>query len=72
MTEGERPLLRVVRGDPTPEELAALVTAVAAVSANADDRRRARPRSAWADPARLHRRPLAHGPDGWRRHGLPG
>ncbi len=30
---GDRPLLRIVRGDPTPEELAALVAVLAAASA---------------------------------------
>ena len=62
-----RPLLRVVRGEPTPEELAALV---AVVGAPALERRRAAgcARSAWSDPARLVRRPLVHGPGpcGWR------
>ena len=29
---GERPTLRIVRGDPTPEELAALVAVLAAAS----------------------------------------
>ncbi|HLL08908.1 MAG TPA: acyl-CoA carboxylase subunit epsilon [Nocardioidaceae bacterium] len=58
------PLLRVVRGDPTPEELAALVTVLAA--------RRSRPgrpafrrRSTWPDRRRALRRPLHAGPGGW-------
>ena len=71
-----RPVLRVVRGEPTAEELAALVAvaAVAGVRAAAagepgGDRR---PRSAWNHPARLVRRPVAAGPGGWRRSALPG
>ncbi len=68
MTEGDgsdvRPLLRVVHGQPTDDELAALV---AVVTARAEaSPQRARARSAWGDPARQVRRPLAHGPDAWR------
>jgi len=68
------PVLRVVRGNPTDEELAALVAVVAArqAAAGADwvGGARAR-RSAWADPARALRRPLSPGPAGWRRSALP-
>ena len=69
MSDG--PVLRVVRGDPSEEELAALVTLLTAraASAAAD---RPQPRSAWADPARRLRAPLAPGPGAWRRSGLPG
>ncbi|MBA2508587.1 MAG: acyl-CoA carboxylase subunit epsilon, partial [Nocardioidaceae bacterium] len=46
------PLLRVVRGEPTDEELAAVVTVVAAVLARAAaaGERAAAPRSAWGHP----------------------
>ena len=60
----DAPLLRVVRGDPTAEELAALLavlTARAATAGGSGDGRR----SAWNDPARLVRRPVAPGPGGW-------
>ena len=60
------PLLRVVKGDPTPEELAALVAVVAArgvVVAPATVQRR----SAWGDPALATRPTHSHGHDGWRR-----
>ncbi|TNC31212.1 acyl-CoA carboxylase subunit epsilon [Mumia zhuanghuii] len=60
------PLLRVVKGDPTPEELAALVAVVAArgaVVAPAAAQRR----SAWGDPAVATRPAHSHGHDGWRR-----
>ncbi|MGZ4638749.1 MAG: acyl-CoA carboxylase epsilon subunit, partial [Actinomycetes bacterium] len=60
-----RPVLRVVAGDPTAEELAALVAVVAARGAGRADPA-PRPRSAWNDPARLVRRPIAAGPAGWR------
>ncbi|BCJ37497.1 hypothetical protein Athai_50000 [Actinocatenispora thailandica] len=46
----EEPILRVVRGEPTAEELAALVTALAAVPAGAPAATPA-PRSLWRDPA---------------------
>ena len=38
--EGDQPLLRVVRGDATPEEIAALVAVLLARSADAGSRRR--------------------------------
>jgi len=65
-----QPLLRVVRGAPTPEQLAALVVVVssrAAVAAAADRPRAYRP--LWAAP--VLRAPLAPGPDAWRTSGLP-
>jgi hypothetical protein len=66
----ERPYLRIVRGSPTPEEIAALVTVLttrARTSAPPP-----KPRSAWSDPARRLRRPLTHGPGAWRSGALPG
>jgi acyl-CoA carboxylase epsilon subunit len=65
------PLLRVVRGEPTAEELAALVAVVSARGAGADASPPT-PRSAWNAPYRLVRRPVQQGPDGWRRSALPG
>jgi hypothetical protein len=68
-----RPLLRVVRGDATPEEIAALVAVLAA--RGSDDEAPAPPRSvknAWSDRSRSLRRPLATGPGAWRASGLPG
>jgi hypothetical protein len=64
------PVLRVVKGDLTPEELAALVAVVAArnaAAAHAASRRRPRPRSEWGHPARMVRTPLRTGADQWRR-----
>ena len=64
----DRPLLRVVRGEPTAEELAALTVVVAALS----QRRRSRrvvPVGAWADFGAGHRRPLRPGAGGWRATG---
>ena len=63
-----RPVLRVVSGDPSPEELAALLAVLGARSARAAAAP-PRVRSAWNDPARLVRRTVHPGPDGWRRSG---
>jgi hypothetical protein len=67
----DAPVVRVVRGSPSPEELAALV----AVLASAGDDSAAGPdtmrRSRWAAPpleaGRLHR----PGPGAWRASALP-
>ena len=64
----EPPLLRVVRGAPTAEELAALTVVVAALSQRRE-RRRPAPVGAWADPGHAHRRALRPGPGGWRAAG---
>jgi sarcosine oxidase gamma subunit len=69
-TTPAKPVLRVVKGDLTPEELAALVAVVAArnaAAAHAASRSTKRPRSEWGHPARAHRTPLRVGPDQWRR-----
>ena len=62
------PLLRVVKGEPTPEELAALTVVVAAL-AQRRPRRRTTPVGAWASPADRVRGPLYPGPGGWRAAG---
>jgi Acyl-CoA carboxylase epsilon subunit len=64
------PMLRVVRGEPTAEELAALLVVLTARAATAPTL--ARPGSAWADPAGGLRRPLSPGTGAWRRSALPG
>jgi len=65
------PLLRVVHGgDPTAEEIAALVAAFAGRGDHAEP---AQPRrSGWADRAWLLRRSLRHGPGRWAASGRPG
>jgi hypothetical protein len=63
------PLLRVLKGDPSPEELAALVAVVSALAAGAAEtasRRQRGPRSEWSARHRLLRRPHRHGPGVWR------
>lgn len=67
----DQPRLRVVRGDATPEEIAALLAVVgarthAARAAKAGAGPRSTPVSRWADRSRQLRRPLPHGPDAWR------
>ena len=47
--EPARPALRIVRGEPTPEELAA-VTVVLLSGGGDSDAPVAKPRSGWADP----------------------
>jgi len=66
--EPRRPLLRVVSGSPTDEELAALTVVVAALSQRRA-RRRPTPVGVWASFADGHRRPLQPGTGGWRASG---
>ncbi|GLZ12119.1 hypothetical protein Acsp04_23540 [Actinomadura sp. NBRC 104425] len=69
-----KPFLQVVRGDATPEEVAALVAVLtararAAAAAAPAGRQRA---SRWADRSRMMRAPLPpSGPGAWRASGLP-
>jgi len=66
-----------VWGEPSDEELAALVAvlaalvAVLAALANTAAAERPAPRSAWADPAHWLRTPLHPGPGAWRNSALP-
>jgi Acyl-CoA carboxylase epsilon subunit len=64
----DRPLLRVVKGEPSAEELAALTVVVAALSQRRTRRRQA-PVGAWASHADGHRRPLQPGHGAWRASG---
>jgi Acyl-CoA carboxylase epsilon subunit len=47
--------IKVVRGNPTPEELAAALAVVRARTAAAEPEGPSRPRPAWSDPARITR-----------------
>ena len=64
--EQERPLLRVVRGEPDDVELAALTAVVTALASQRAPEPAPRPRSLWADRASLLRRPHHPGPGAWR------
>ena len=67
--EQEKPFLQVVRGDATPEEVAALVAVLASLRpAEAAPKRRT---PEWSAHHRKVRRTLPHGPGGWRSSGLP-
>ena len=63
------PFLRVVKGDPTPEELAALVSVLASLGGPPTPAPRRTPE--WNAPRRLHRAAEPHGPGGWRASALP-
>ena len=66
------PVLRVIRGDATPEEIAAVVAALRVLASDPVASAPAPAPSAWADRSRLLRRPQFPGPDAWRRSALPG
>jgi hypothetical protein len=63
-------MLRIVRGEPSDEELAALTVALVALAGTAAPEPPARP-SAWLDAALQLRRPLRPGAGAWRASGLP-
>lgn len=65
-TLARRPTLRVVRGDATPEEIAAILAVVSRRSTPAAEDRLAQSRSRWTDrAAQLGTRP-SPGPGSWR------
>ncbi|RAS68987.1 acyl-CoA carboxylase epsilon subunit-like protein [Lentzea atacamensis] len=68
----ERPLLRVVKGEPDDCQLAALTAVIAGLAAASPAEDKPKRRSEWANPARRVRRPLQHGPGAWRASGFPG
>jgi hypothetical protein len=66
--------IKVVRGNPTPEELAAALTVVRARAATAAEPSPAEsPRDAWSDPSRIAATRLPQpGPASWTRTFWPG
>jgi hypothetical protein len=74
-----QPLLRVIRGDASTEEIAAILAvlavrrdaACAVAEAAASRTTPAQVRSAWSDKSRQLRAPMFPSPDGWRRSALP-
>lgn len=67
-----RPPLRVIRGDATPEEIAAIIAVLATASGAGDGTGdSASARSRWAEPASRMRPALAHGRGAWRFSSLP-
>ena len=70
MTDDQRPLLRIINGDATAEEVAAVVAVFAALgSAAGESPRRRTPE--WSARHRTVRVTLPHGPGGWRSSSLP-
>jgi hypothetical protein len=61
--------LRIVRGDATPEEVAAIVAVLSARAATTGVAA-PRPRSNWAAPRLSLRRESVGGPDAWHRSGF--
>ena len=64
-----RPVLRVISGNPTPEELAAVIALVTARSGGMAADAPPAPRSLWSRPQL--RSTLQHGPGAWRASALP-
>ena len=62
--------LRLVRGAATPEEVAAVMAVLSAVSAEAPEPA-PRHTSQWASRERAVRRPLSPGPGAWRASAWP-
>jgi hypothetical protein len=68
----ETPPLFAVKGDASPEEVAALVAVLQGLAAAAGARTADRPpRSEWSSHHRKVRSPLAPGRGGWRSSGQP-
>jgi hypothetical protein len=65
MSAPDVPVLRLVRGDATPEELAVITALFAAGRGDPQPDTKA-PRGRWNDPARSVRRHWPHGEGGWR------
>jgi hypothetical protein len=64
-----KPVLRVINGDATPEEVAALVAVFASLGDDAAPPKRRTPE--WSANHRKVRTTLPHGPGGWRSSALP-
>jgi Acyl-CoA carboxylase epsilon subunit len=67
-SQEQQPLLRIVKGDPTPEEVAALVTVVSAMAAGAAEAaaKDKGPKSEWSAHHRKLRATHRHGAGAWR------
>jgi hypothetical protein len=65
------PLIRVTKGDPTDEEVAALVAVVSSLGAAAEETSGAVRRSEWSAHHRKVRGPHVHGPGAWRTTAFP-
>ena len=66
--EQQAPFLRVVRGDASPEEIAALVAVLGSLGGAETPEKRV---PAWSAHHRKVRLTPPHGPGGWRSSALP-
>lgn len=75
--DDQSPVLKIVRGNPSADEIAALVTVLTAVSRPAPVAGPAETvpaetvRSEWGAKSRMMRAPLRRGPGAWRASALP-
>jgi hypothetical protein len=69
--EERRALFRVVRGEPSAEELAALTVTLAALAGAGGGEPTSTPHTAWNAPTPHLRTPLNPGPDAWRASTWP-
>jgi hypothetical protein len=61
------PVLRIVKGNPTPEEIAAVTVLLTALNGDGDARTADQRHGAgWTDPNLRLRRPIPAGPGAWR------
>ncbi|HEY9474522.1 MAG TPA: acyl-CoA carboxylase subunit epsilon [Mycobacteriales bacterium] len=67
----DTPTLRVVRGEPTAEELAALVAVFTAVAVSRPGSGPRQDRTGWSDRASSLGAPVYPGPGAWRASALP-
>jgi hypothetical protein len=65
------PVLEIVRGNPSAEQVAALVAVLATRTRPADAPTPRNLRSEWSSRSRLLRSPLQRGQDGWRASARP-
>jgi hypothetical protein len=61
-----RPALYIVKGNPTPEEIAALTVVLAAASQGGEEAEQQRLVGGWGDPGSTLRTPLRPGAGAWR------
>jgi hypothetical protein len=67
-----QPVLAIVRGNPSAEQIAAVVTVLSARLEPAGPARAGQaPRSRWSERSRQLRAPLARGQGAWRASALP-
>lgn len=65
------PVLRIVHGNPGPEEIAALVAVLSAAGGGSADAAGSRPVRLWSSPARLVRPSLSAGRGAWSYSAWP-